>query len=123
MVNAETIQTQTYELCDGVAGGYAGNAYSNLPPTPVAVPCEWLHSSAGTHRPCGYQYRVESPGGKEPMLTRSKIRELTHADWWQVITVFLKILIGFPGLAWNRITQRAILIVLFKGVLTFLCKS
>ncbi len=54
------------------------------------------------------------------MLTRSKIRELTHADWSASNNVFLKILIGFPGLAWNTHYARAILIVLFKGVLTFL---
>ncbi len=100
-----------------------GNAYSNLPPKPVVVLCGGWHSSAGTHLPCGYQYRVECLAGKEPMLTRSKIRELTHATGRQVITVFLKILIGFPGLAGTRITQRAILIVLFKGVLTFYGKS
>ncbi len=74
-----------------------GNAYSNLPPTSVAVPANGWYSSAGTHLPCGYQYRVSRLAGKEPMLTRSKIRELTTPTGRQVITVFLKILIGFPG--------------------------
>ncbi len=99
MLSAETVQTQTYELCDGVAGGMTGNVSNSLLPMSAVVPCGCRYSSAATHLPCGYQYRVEPLAGKEPMLTRSKIRELTHADGRQVITVFLKILIGFPGLA------------------------
>ena len=58
--------------------------------------------------------------GKEPMLTRSKIRELTHADWSASNNRISEDINWFPGLAGTRITQRAILIVLFKGVLTFL---
>ncbi|STF88750.1 Uncharacterised protein [Escherichia coli] len=49
-----------------------GNAYDSLPPTPVVF-CADGAFLAGTHLPCGYQYRVSRLAGKEPMLTRSKI--------------------------------------------------
>ncbi len=55
------------------------------------------------------------------MLTRSKIRELTHADWSASNNRISEDINWFPGISTGTsITQRAILIVLFKGVLTFL---
>nr|WP_314425546.1 NAD-dependent epimerase/dehydratase family protein [uncultured Erwinia sp.] len=70
------------ELCDGIKGGYSwqrlqelGSAIRGKPVNLISIPLPLLKLAAGfstlTHRFVG----------KDPMLTHSKIRELTHRDW------------------------------------------
>ncbi len=121
-LSAETVQTQTYELCDGVAGGYDWQRVRQLAAEArcgsvrmVGIPLPVLTCLADIST------ALSRPAGKEPMLTRSKIRELTHADWSANNNRISEDINWFPGISLGtRITQRAILIVLFKGVLTFL---
>lgn len=74
--------TETYELCDGVAGGYDWNRVRDIGAQVrqgsvklVGVPLPVLKFLADISVLSG---RLS---GKEPMLTRSKIAELTHSDW------------------------------------------
>ncbi|QHA87942.1 NAD-dependent epimerase/dehydratase family protein [Serratia rhizosphaerae] len=79
---AQPAQPNIYELCDGVAGGYnwlrlreIGAAVRQGPVRLVGIPLPLLTfiADAGT-----LWSRLTK---QEPMLTRSKIRELTHRDW------------------------------------------
>ena len=79
---AELPQTQIYELCDGVAGGYnwprlqeIGAAVRKGPVRLVGVPLPALKFFADI------SMLWNRLAKKEPMLTHSKIRELTHRDW------------------------------------------
>lgn len=71
-----------YELCDGVAGGYnwtrlqeIGSAVRHAPVRLIGIPLPLLKIIADISTLSSRLVR------QEPMLTRSKIRELTHSDW------------------------------------------
>ncbi len=71
-----------YELCDGVTGGYnwkrlqeIGAAVRNGRVRLIGIPLPLLKLIADVSMLSSYLAR------KEPMLTHSKIRELTHQDW------------------------------------------
>lgn len=79
---AELPQTHIYELCDGVAGGYnwlrlqeIGAAVRKGPVRLVGIPLPALKLMADV------TVMWNRLTKKEPMLTHSKIRELTHHDW------------------------------------------
>ncbi len=101
-LSAETVQTQTYELCDGVAGGYDWQRVQQL----VAdVRCGSVRM-VGIPQPlltclADISTALNRLAGKEPMLTRSKIRELTHADWSASNNRISEDINWFPGLARN----------------------
>lgn len=77
-----------------------GNAYSNLPPTSVAVPCEWLVFLCPVLTCLAdISTALSRLAGKEPMLTRSKIRELTHADWSASNNRISEDINWFPGIS------------------------
>ncbi|MFG1172906.1 NAD-dependent epimerase/dehydratase family protein [Erwiniaceae bacterium CAU 1747] len=80
IVNAT--EAMPMELCDGVAGGYSWQRLQEMasrirgkPVHLIGIPLPLLKLAAdiGT-----LSHRLTR---KEPMLTRSKIRELTHSDW------------------------------------------
>lgn len=78
----ETPQPNIYELCDGAIGGYSwprlqeiGAAVRQGPVRLVGVPLPLLNFMADINMMWSRLAK------KEPMLTRSKIRELTHCDW------------------------------------------
>lgn len=78
----EDPQTHPYELCDGISEGYdwkrireIGAAVRNGSVQLIGVPLPLLKFIASISP------LASSLVGKEPMLTRSKIRELTHLDW------------------------------------------
>jgi len=71
-----------YELCDGVTGGYnwtrlqeIGTAVRHAPVRLIGIPLPLLKIIADISTLSSRLIR------QEPMLTRSKIRELTHRDW------------------------------------------
>ncbi|WP_213992166.1 NAD(P)-dependent oxidoreductase [Sodalis sp. dw_96] len=71
-----------YELCDGIAGGYnwkrlqeIGAAVRNGPVRLIGIPLALLKVIADI------SMLLNCLARKEPMLTHSKIRELTHQDW------------------------------------------
>ncbi|WP_294907424.1 NAD-dependent epimerase/dehydratase family protein [Tatumella sp. UBA2305] len=71
-----------YELCDGVAGGYSwsrmqqiGAAVRQRPVRLIPVPLALLKLIAALSMMWNRLVKTE------PMLTQSKIRELTHPDW------------------------------------------
>ena len=77
-----TPQSQTYELCDGVAEGYnwtrlqqIGASVRSGPVRLVGIPLPLLNTLADL------SILLNRIAKKEPMLTHSKIRELTHPDW------------------------------------------
>lgn len=79
---AEQTQAHPYELCDGVSEGYdwkriqeIGAAVRNGSVRLVGIPLPLLKLAADISTLTGFL------AGKEPMLTRCKIRELTHLDW------------------------------------------
>lgn len=79
---AEQPQAHPYELCDGVTGGYnwkrlqeIGAAVRNGPVRLIGIPLPLLKVIAEISMLASCLAR------KEPMLTHSKIRELTHKDW------------------------------------------
>lgn len=101
-LSAETIQTQTYELCDGVAGGYDWQRVQQLAADArcgsvrmVGIPLPVLTGLADIST------ALSRPAGKEPMLTRSKIRELTHADWSASNNRISEDINWFPGISPN----------------------
>ncbi|ABJ02482.1 putative epimerase [Escherichia coli S88] len=99
-LSAETVQTQTYELCDGVAGGYDWQRVQQL----VAdVRCGSVRM-VGIPQPlltclADISTALNRLAGKEPMLTRSKIRELTHADWSASNNRISEDINWFPGIS------------------------
>lgn len=99
-LSAETVQTQTYELCDGVAGGYDWQRVQQL----VAdVRCGSVRM-VGIPQPlltclADISTALSRLAGKEPMLTRSKIRELTHADWSASNNRISEDINWFPGIS------------------------
>lgn len=99
-LSAETVQTQTYELCDGVAGGYDWQRVRQLAAEArcgsvrmVGIPLPVLTCLADIST------ALSRPAGKEPMLTRSKIRELTHADWSANNNRISEDINWFPGIS------------------------
>lgn len=81
-LTTELSQTHPYELCDGIADGYNWNRIQEIGASVrngsvqlVGVPLPLLKLIANISPLASYLV------GKEPMLTRSKIRELTHLDW------------------------------------------
>ncbi len=79
---AHPAQPNIYELCDGVAEGYnwlrlrdIGAAVRRGPVRLVGIPLPLLKAMADIS--VLWNRLVK----QEPMLTRSKIRELTHHDW------------------------------------------
>lgn len=79
---AERTPVYPYELCDGVAGGYnwqrlqeIAAAVRKKPVRAVSIPLPLLTFIAETST------LISRFAGKEPMLTRSKVCELTHSDW------------------------------------------
>lgn len=77
-----TPQNHTYELCDGVAEGYnwtrlqqIGASVRRGPVRLVGIPLPVLNTLADI------SILLNRIARKEPMLTHSKIRELTHSDW------------------------------------------
>ncbi len=99
-LSAETVQTQTYELCDGVAGGYDWQRIQQLAANVrcgsvrmVGIPLPVLTCLADIST------ALSRLAGKEPMLTRSKIRELTHADWSASNNRISEDINWFPGIS------------------------
>lgn len=99
-LSAETVQTQTYELCDGVAGGYDWQRVRQLAAKArcgsvrmVDIPLPVLTGLADIST------ALSRLAGKEPMLTRSKIRELTHADWSASNNRISEDINWFPGIS------------------------
>lgn len=81
-LTTEQPHTHPYELCDGAPNGYdwnriqeIGASIRNSSVQLVGVPLPLLKLIANVSTLASYLI------GKEPMLTRSKIRELTHLDW------------------------------------------
>ncbi|AKE58524.1 NAD-dependent epimerase/dehydratase family protein [Citrobacter farmeri] len=79
---AERTPVYPYELCDGVAGGYSWQRLQEIaaavrkrPVRTVSIPLPLLTLVADTST------LISRFAGKEPMLTRSKVCELTHSDW------------------------------------------
>ncbi|MBJ3815726.1 NAD-dependent epimerase/dehydratase family protein [Shimwellia pseudoproteus] len=79
---ADQLPTAPSELCDGVSGGYnwtrvqeIGAEVRNGPVRLVGIPLPVLKLLADI------SVMASRLAGKEPMLTRSKIHELTHRDW------------------------------------------
>lgn len=78
----EQSHNQSYELCDGVSGGYnwtrlqeIGAAVRHGPVRVIGIPLPLLKTIADI------SMLLSRLARKEPMLTHSKIRELTHQDW------------------------------------------
>ncbi|HBH9564203.1 TPA: NAD-dependent epimerase/dehydratase family protein [Escherichia coli] len=99
-LSAETIQTQIYELCDGVVGGYDWQRVQQLAADArcgsvrmVGIPLPVLTGLADIST------ALSRLAGKEPMLTRSKIRELTHADWSASNNRISEDINWFPGIS------------------------
>ena len=81
-LTTEQPHTHPYELCDGAPNGYDWNRIQEIGASIrngsvqlVGVPLPLLKLIANVSTLASYL------SGKEPMLTRSKIRELTHIDW------------------------------------------
>lgn len=77
-----TDETKPFELCDGVVEGYSwkrlqeiGSHIRGNPVHLIGIPLPLLKLAADISV---LAHRIIR---KEPMLTRSKIRELTHIDW------------------------------------------
>lgn len=79
---ADRTPVYPYELCDGVAGSYNWQriqeiavAVRNRPVRTITIPLLLLTLIADASS------LISRLAGKEPMLTRSKVCELTHSDW------------------------------------------
>lgn len=79
---ADQAHTGAYELCDGIIGGYnwkriqeIGAGVRHGPVRLIGIPLPLLRLIADISMLSNLVAR------KEPMLTHSKIRELTHQDW------------------------------------------
>lgn len=79
---ADRTSVSPYELCDGVADGYNWQRLQDIavairsrPVRVVSIPRPLLNLMADTSS------LISRLAGKEPMLTRSKVCELTHTDW------------------------------------------
>lgn len=99
----EQSQNHTYELCDGVAGGYnwsrlqeIGAAVRNGPVRIIGIPLPLLKFFADI------SILLSKLARKEPMLTHSKIRELTHQDWSASNTDLSESINWFPKISLER---------------------
>lgn len=79
---ADRTPVYPYEICDGVVDGYnwqriqeIAAAVRNRPVRAIAIPLPLLTLIADAST------LISRFIGKEPMLTRSKVRELIHSDW------------------------------------------
>lgn len=96
-------QAHTYELCDGFPGGYnwkrlqeIGAAVRNGPVRLIGMPLPLLKFIADISMLYNRLAR------KEPMLTHSKIRELTHQDWSASNKSFSEYSDWFPKISLER---------------------
>lgn len=99
-LSTDSVQTQTYELCDGVAGGYDWQRVQQLAAAArqgavrmVGIPLPLLTCLADVST------ALSRLAGKEPMLTRSKLGELTHADWSASNNRISEDINWFPGIS------------------------
>jgi len=81
-IEANVENNEPYELCDGHASGYRwqdlqeiGQAIRQKPVSIIKIPLPLLKTIAMLST------QISRLSGKEPMLTQSKIGELTHKDW------------------------------------------
>ncbi|QBR49024.1 NAD(P)-dependent oxidoreductase [Erwinia sp. QL-Z3] len=100
---ADVPETQTCELCDGVQGGYnwlrlkaIGSAVRGGPVRLLGVPLPALKFFADVSMLWNRLARTE------PMLTHSKIRELTHQDWSASNTSLSETIHWFPEVSLER---------------------
>lgn len=75
-------KSAVYEISDGTLGGYSWNGMAKIatdirtaPVRSLAVPLSFLRAIARLNLLLSYAVRVP------PMLTMSKVNELTHVDW------------------------------------------
>ena len=81
-IEANVENSEPYELCDGHASGYRwqdlqtiGQSIRQKPVKVIKIPLPLLKTIATLST------QISRLSGKEPMLTQSKIGELTHRDW------------------------------------------
>lgn len=81
-IEAEVENSEPYELCDGHSSGYRwqdlqsiGQSIRQKPVKVIKIPLPLLNAIATLST------LFSRLSGKEPMLTQSKIGELTHRDW------------------------------------------
>lgn len=98
-----TPQNHIFELCDGAADGYnwtrlqqIGVSVRNGPVRVVGIPLPLLNTLADI------SIMVNRIVRKEPMLTHSKIRELTHPDWSANNTRLSEKINWFPKISLER---------------------
>jgi len=96
-------QSQTYELCDSVADGYnwtrlqqIGSSIRQGPVRLVGIPLPLLKTMADVAVLFSRIVR------KEPMLTHSKICELTHPDWSASNQLIYEHINWFPKISLER---------------------
>ncbi|WP_312158417.1 NAD-dependent epimerase/dehydratase family protein [Pantoea piersonii] len=96
-------QSYTYELCDGVSEGYnwtrlqqIGVSVRNAPVRLIRIPLPLLNSLADL------SILLNRLAKKEPMLTHSKIRELTHPDWSASNKLLSEQINWFPKISLER---------------------
>lgn len=79
---AEPSRSACYELCDGVPGGYNWKRVQAIVATVRQGPVRLIRIPLPLLGVLADISTLSSRlAGKEPMLTRSKIRELSHQDW------------------------------------------
>ena len=98
-----TPQSHTYELCDGVTDGYnwtrlqqIGASVRHGPVRLVGIPLPLLNTLADI------SILLNRIARKEPMLTHSKIRELTHSDWSASNKILSEQINWFPKISLER---------------------
>ncbi|WP_241579846.1 NAD-dependent epimerase/dehydratase family protein [Rosenbergiella nectarea] len=81
-IEAKVQYSEPYELCDGHPSGYRwqdlqtiGQSIRRKPVKVIKIPLPLLKTIATLST------QISRLSGKEPMLTQSKIGELTHRDW------------------------------------------
>ncbi len=81
-IHANKSNLGPYELCDGLVGGYSWQSLQRIgrlqrhgPVRLIKIPLPLLRGIAALST------LISKLSGNEPMLTQSKIGELTHVDW------------------------------------------
>ncbi|EIC83311.1 NAD(P)-dependent oxidoreductase [Serratia sp. M24T3] len=102
-LTVEQSHNQSYELCDGVSGGYnwtrlqeIGAAVRKGKVRVIGIPLPLLKGIADI------SMLLSRLARKEPMLTHSKIRELTHQDWSASNTGLSESINWFPKISLER---------------------
>ncbi|WP_369790013.1 NAD-dependent epimerase/dehydratase family protein [Rouxiella sp. WC2420] len=102
-LTVEQSHNQSYELCDGVSGGYnwtrlqeIGAAVRKGKVRVIGIPLPLLKGLADI------SMLLSRLARKEPMLTHSKIRELTHQDWSASNTGLSESINWFPKISLER---------------------